>query len=98
MAGMVELGVKAGLIELAGSWYSYNGQSIGQGADKATDAIKNFPELLDGINTWLKTTGYSTINENVRAAEELNNQVSGEVDETQTEVETTGKTKRLKKK
>jgi len=97
MAGMVELGVKAGLLEKAGAYYSYNGERVGQGVANATQAIKNFPELLDGINTWLKTTGYSTINENVRAAEELNKQVSGE-DETQTEVETAGKTKRLKKK
>jgi hypothetical protein len=34
--------------------------------------------LLDKLNVWLKTTGYSTINENIKEAEELLNEVEEE--------------------
>ena len=32
---LIDLGVKAGLVEKSGSWYSYEGQRIGQGKENA---------------------------------------------------------------
>ena len=32
---IIELGVKAGVVEKSGSWYSYGGQKIGQGKEQA---------------------------------------------------------------
>lgn len=37
---IIDLGVKHGLIEKAGAWYSYNGQKIGQGKDNARQWLK----------------------------------------------------------
>lgn len=41
---IVELGVKHGLIEKSGAWYSYQGQKIGQGKDKTCEWLKQNPE------------------------------------------------------
>jgi recombination protein RecA len=37
---LVDLGVTAGVVEKSGSWYSYNGERIGQGRDKAKEFLK----------------------------------------------------------
>jgi recombination protein RecA len=42
---IVDLGVKAGLIEKSGAWYSCNGARIGQGKDNARAYLKENPEL-----------------------------------------------------
>lgn len=69
-AGLIDLGVTAGLIEKAGSWYSYKDEKLGQGYDTATESIGKHPRLLDEINKWLETTKYSNINEQLRLAED----------------------------
>lgn len=42
---MIDLGVKEGLIEKAGAWYSHNGDRIGQGKDNVRNYLKEHPEL-----------------------------------------------------
>jgi recombination protein RecA len=42
---IVDLGVKAGLIEKSGAWYSCGGTRIGQGKDNARAYLKENPEL-----------------------------------------------------
>jgi recombination protein RecA len=47
---IVELGTTLGMIEKSGSWFSYNGEKIGQGSSKAADYLQANPavaELLD---------------------------------------------------
>ncbi|MGQ0662772.1 MAG: recombinase RecA [Pseudomonadota bacterium] len=41
---LVDLGVKAGIIEKSGAWFSYDGQRIGQGRDNARQFVKEHPE------------------------------------------------------
>ena len=38
---LVDLGVKANVVEKSGSWYSYNGERIGQGREKARQFLKD---------------------------------------------------------
>jgi len=92
-AGLIDLGVTAGIIEKAGSWYSYGEEKLGQGEINATEAIGKFPKLLDDINNWLETTKYSNINELVKMAEEvLGNHLISEIDnEDKTQVYTLDK-------
>lgn len=40
-AELVDLGVKAGLMDKAGSWYSHAGEKIGQGREAAIEFLKN---------------------------------------------------------
>ena len=72
-AGLIELGEKAGLIEKAGSWYKIKetGENLGQGSTKAMEAFENHPEFLERIDNFLKDTGYSTISDEIKEAEEL---------------------------
>ena len=46
---LIDLGVKAGLIEKAGSWFSYNDTRIGQGKENVRKYLKDNPEVADEI-------------------------------------------------
>ena len=46
---IIDLGVKAGLIEKSGAWYSYQGTRIGQGREKACDWLKENAEMTDAL-------------------------------------------------
>ena len=42
---IIDLGVKAGVVDKAGAWYSYNGNRIGQGKDNVRDYLKEHREI-----------------------------------------------------
>jgi recombination protein RecA len=46
---LIDLGVKADVIEKSGSWYSYNGERIGQGREKTRLFLKENPAIADEI-------------------------------------------------
>ena len=46
---LIDLGVKADVIEKSGSWYSYNGERIGQGREKTRTFLKENPAIADEI-------------------------------------------------
>jgi len=51
---IIDLGVANNLIEKAGSWYSYNGDRVGQGKDNARAFLKDNPEIARDIETALR--------------------------------------------
>ena len=42
---LVDLGVKAGIVEKSGSWYSYGDQRVGQGRENAKTFLKENPKI-----------------------------------------------------
>ena len=46
---IIDLGVKAGVIDKSGSWFSWNSQRIGQGRDNAREFLKANPDIADEI-------------------------------------------------
>src|SRR3569833_217228 len=46
---LVDLGVKANIVEKSGSWYSYDGSRIGQGRESAKEFLRSNPEIADKI-------------------------------------------------
>ena len=42
---LIDLGVKAGLVNKAGAWFSYGDQRIGQGRENAKNFLKDNPEI-----------------------------------------------------
>ena len=46
---LVDLGVEYGILEKSGSWFSYNGEKIAQGRDKAKDYFAANPEIAKEI-------------------------------------------------
>ena len=49
MGELLDLGVKAGLIEKAGSWFSYNDTRIGQGRESARKYLKDNPKVAEEL-------------------------------------------------
>ncbi len=47
---LVDCGVDAGLIEKAGTWYSYKGERIGQGRESVKRLLKENTELAAELN------------------------------------------------
>ncbi|MDE0809594.1 MAG: recombinase RecA [Alphaproteobacteria bacterium] len=46
---LLDLGVNAGIVEKSGSWFSYNGERIGQGRENAKTFLKENPEMAATI-------------------------------------------------
>lgn len=46
---LIDLGVKAGIVEKAGAWFSYNGEKLGQGRENAKQVLRENPALADEI-------------------------------------------------
>ncbi len=51
---LVDLGVTAGVVEKSGSWYSYNGERIGQGRDNAKIFLKQNPDMASAIEASIR--------------------------------------------
>ncbi|MBO4285406.1 MAG: recombinase RecA [Alphaproteobacteria bacterium] len=51
---LIDLGVKAGIVEKAGSWFSYNGEKIGQGRENAKTYLKEHPATADEIEAKIR--------------------------------------------
>lgn len=51
---LIDLGVKAGMVEKSGSWFSYNSQRLGQGRDNAKNFLKENPEVANEIELALR--------------------------------------------
>ena len=49
MGELVDLGVKAGVVEKSGAWFSYDSQRLGQGRENAKAYLKNNPEIASRI-------------------------------------------------
>jgi recombination protein RecA len=54
MGELIDLGVKAGVVEKSGSWFSYDSQRIGQGRENAKVFLKQNPELADRIENAIR--------------------------------------------
>ncbi len=55
---LVDLGVKYGFVQKAGSWYSYNNDKIGQGKDNVRKFLKENPEIAKEIEGRIRTEAF----------------------------------------
>lgn len=51
---ILDLGVKGGVVEKAGSWFSFNSIRIGQGRENARDFLKSNPEIAAEIEALVR--------------------------------------------
>ena len=49
MGELIDLGVKAGVVEKSGAWFSYDSQRIGQGRENAKTFLRNNPDMAASI-------------------------------------------------
>jgi recombination protein RecA len=46
---LIDLGVKAGVVEKSGAWFSCDSQRIGQGRENAKQFLRDHPDMADSI-------------------------------------------------
>jgi len=51
---LIDLGVKAGVVEKSGSWFSYDSQRIGQGRENAKQFLKDNPDVANKIEAQVR--------------------------------------------
>ena len=51
---LLDLGVKAGVVEKAGSWFSYDSQRIGQGRENAKQFLRDHPDAAKSLETKIR--------------------------------------------
>ena len=52
---LVDLGVKANIIEKSGAWFSYNGERIGQGRENTKSFLKQNPKIADTLEREIRS-------------------------------------------
>jgi len=52
---LLDLGVTAGVVEKSGSWYSYDGDRIGQGRENAKNFLKQNPDIANAIEKAIRS-------------------------------------------
>jgi recombination protein RecA len=66
---LIDLGVKAGVVEKSGAWFSYDSQRIGQGRENAKLFLKDNPDIAAKIETAIRQNA-GLIAEKILAGEE----------------------------
>jgi recombination protein RecA len=66
MGEIIDLGVKLGLMQKAGAWYSYNGDKVGQGKANAAKHLEEHPEIAQELEQAIR----SQLLENLQSTEE----------------------------
>ncbi|MAU95681.1 recombinase RecA [Aurantimonas sp. 22II-16-19i] len=51
---LVDLGVKSGIVEKSGAWFSYNSQRLGQGRENAKSFLRDNPAIADEIEASIR--------------------------------------------
>src|SRR5439155_7318954 len=46
---LIDLGVRAGVVEKSGAWFSYDSQRLGQGRENAKNFLKSNPQIAEKI-------------------------------------------------
>ena len=52
---LLDLGMQAGVVEKSGSWFSHDGQRIGQGRENAKIFLRDNPEISDAIERAIRS-------------------------------------------
>jgi recombination protein RecA len=54
MGELIDLGVKAGIVEKSGSWFSFDSERIGQGRENAKNFLKEHPDMAERIELTIR--------------------------------------------
>ena len=73
---IIDMGVEADIVEKSGSWYSYNGDRIGQGKDNVREFLKENPAIAQDIEAKIREklgvkTGTAIVSDVVSEEEEV---------------------------
>ena len=66
---LIDLGVKAGVVEKSGAWFSYDGQRIGQGRENARTYLREHREAAEAIERAIRENAGLVANAMIAAAD-----------------------------
>ena len=69
MGELVDIGVQLEIIQKSGSWFSYNGERIGQGREKVKDFLTNNPNIAADIEAAVRKNMDALFKKSVSASE-----------------------------
>jgi recombination protein RecA len=72
---LIDLGVKHGIVEKSGAWYSYGEDRIGQGKENVREFLKQNPDIAADIDSRLRALLLPAKNASVKEDEELEAEV-----------------------
>jgi recombination protein RecA len=70
---LVDLGVKAGIVEKSGAWFSFNGERIGQGRENAKAFLKENPKIAGEIERAIRANAGLIVDKMLDLAPGLDN-------------------------
>ena len=78
---IIDIAVEMDVLQKGGSWYSYNGDRIGQGRDKVKEFLKEHPEITDEIYDKIMQIVNEEKQEKERLAAERNARINAKTTE-----------------
>ncbi|MCK9547418.1 MAG: recombinase RecA [Sphaerochaeta sp.] len=69
IASVLDAALKYELLDKSGSWYSYNGERIGQGREKTLDFLKDNPDIVTTLDAQLRALMFPSRGAKEEAAE-----------------------------
>ena len=70
MGELIDLGVKANVVEKSGSWLSYKGERVGQGRENAKLFLKQNPKIADDIERAIRSNAGLIVEKMLQASPE----------------------------
>jgi recombination protein RecA len=67
---VIDMASEAEIVKKSGSWFSYNGNKLGQGRDAVKKIIQDNPELMDELEAKIKEFYSKKVVQRVEVAEE----------------------------
>ena len=77
---LVDLGVKAGIVEKSGAWFSYNGERIGQGRENTKAFLKQHPKVAEQVEKAIRQNAGLIVDKMLQAEPEAEEGVDAEED------------------
>ncbi len=75
---LVDLGVKAGIVEKSGAWFSFGGERIGQGRENTKAFLKEHPKVADQIEKAVRQNAGLIVDKMLQAAPEADEAADAE--------------------
>ena len=75
---LVDLGVKANIVEKSGAWFSFDGERIGQGRENTKAFLKEHPKIADQIEKAIRQNAGLIVDKMLQAAPEADEAADAE--------------------
>ena len=75
---IIDLGVKAGVVEKSGSWFSFDSQRIGQGRDNVREFLKANPDMANDIEKAVRAHSTKIVEELLAGGPDPQEDTTGE--------------------